>query len=352
MKWKSLIVPLVNLVVFVGAGVALYELGRKPLADKPAPEADDIPLNIQTDVPVHVGVIQKLTLRRKLLAYGQVEPAPAAQEQAGALARVAAPRNLPVGSLQCVEGQRVNKGDVLFTQEDKPLEARVQAEQQMIDGWEANAAKGDAWAGVQTVALALAKLDLARAKAEREMLAVRAPVGGVVSAIHINVGEMAGPAAVEVIDPDRLVAALAVPASDAALIKVGAEVRVADREGKVAYVDPVVDSATGMASVDVALPPQSGYLSGQFVSAEIVVEQSADCLAVPAASIVRNETGDTFIAMVGPDRHSARLQAVTVGMRDGDRVQVQGQDLEPGQTIVTTGAAALVNRTGIHVIEP
>lgn len=353
MRWQSLIVPLVNLVVFVGAGAALWELGRRPLADKATPEAEDIVLNMPADVAVRVGSIEKVTLQRKLTAYGQIEPAPAGHDQAGALARISAPRNLPVASLQCIEGQRVNKGDVLFMLDSSAVDARMLGDQQLIDDLQASAVNGDAWAGIQTVAIGLAKCDLARAKAEREMLAVRSPSGGVVSAIHINVGEMAGPTtvAVEVIDPERLVAALDVPAAQAALIKIGAAVELAGREARVAYVDPVANAGSGMVSVDVPLPPHAGYVPGQTVSAQIVVEQVTDCLAVPAESIVYDETGWTSIALVNPDQHGARLHAVTVGMRDGDKVQVQGQDLEAGQTIVTTGAAALVNRTGIHLIE-
>jgi len=230
MRLKSLIIPLLNLAVFVGAGVLLLKLGSKPLADKPAPEADDVPLTMHTDVAVQLGSIEKTTLRRKIIAYGQVGPD------------------------------------------------------------------------------AVARLD--------------------------------------------------VPSADAALLRIDAEAslrpttRSAAMPSRVTYVGRMVDTRNGTVAVDVVVGRPAEYVPGQWVAGEIIVEKLANCLAVPAKSIVRDETGWPCIGLVSPDHRSAQLRKVIVGMRDGDMVQVQGDDLQPGQTIVTTGAAALVNRTGIHVMEP
>jgi multidrug efflux pump subunit AcrA (membrane-fusion protein) len=118
----------------------------------------------------------------------------------------------------------------------------------------------------------------------------------------------------------------------------------------VSFIDPTIDAATGMASVDVALPQSAGVKPLQFVRASIVLEQQADCLAVPADAIVIDSLGRPQIAVVSDDQRQATMQFVQTGLREADMVQVTADGLQAGQAIVTRGAYGLVNRTGIRVV--
>ena len=104
-----------------------------------------------------------------------------------------------------------------------------------------------------------------------------------------------------------------------------------------------------MGSVDISIPPAAGLRLGQFVRVRIVEEERRNCLTVPADSIVKDADGKATISIV--DRDWAVPQPVQIGLREGDMVEVQGADLRPGLTIVTTGAYGLSGKTKIHVLD-
>ena len=71
------------------------------------PDAAEAP--VATEVPVHVGKITRATLRGYVTAYGLVEAEPQGERPA-ASARVASSVSGVVTEVNCVEGQRVEKG--------------------------------------------------------------------------------------------------------------------------------------------------------------------------------------------------------------------------------------------------
>jgi multidrug efflux pump subunit AcrA (membrane-fusion protein) len=123
-----------------------------------------------------------------------------------------------------------------------------------------------------------------------------------------------------------------------------------DDAERVTFIDPAIDSRTGMGSVDAALT-NPGFVVGQFLGARIVL-QERNCLAAPAESIVRDSLGRAQIALVEPDGRSVEMRIVNTGIRDGDMIEIEGPDLQAGAKIVTTGAYGLVTRAGIAVENP
>ena len=71
------------------------------------------------------------------------------------------------------------------------------------------------------------------------------------------------------------------------------------------YVSPQVDAKTGAGLVRAALPPKSGLRPGQFAKLRIVSEEHKDCLAVPVASVAKDATGATFVALVDGEKASS-----------------------------------------------
>jgi membrane fusion protein, multidrug efflux system len=159
----------------------------------------------------------------------------------------------------------------------------------------------------------------------------------------------------EVLDPSRLVVSANVPSSELATLQVGqtAEVRLNESakavSATVSFVSPQVDAKTGTALVRVALPADSGLRAGQFITLRIVSEEHKDCLAVRVEGLVKNEEGDTVIAIVEGDR--AIQKPVKPGLRDGEWVEVQADGLKEGMTVVTVGAYGLPKETKIRVVE-
>jgi membrane fusion protein (multidrug efflux system) len=79
---------------------------------------------------------------------------------------------------------------------------------------------------------------------------------------------------------------------------------------------------------------------GQFVKVRIISEEHKDCLAVPVESVAKDSAGGTFVALVEGDK--AVLKPVKVGVREGDLIEVDGDGLEPGKTLVTEGAYGII----------
>jgi len=196
----------------------------------------------------------------------------------------------------------------------------------------------------------------------REM---KSPITGTVVALNVHSGEVALPTetAVDIVDLDRLVMAVELPAWEAAGIEPGKSATVeipADPAGgadvrftgDVQRVDRAADSKTNLVSVDIAIPAGSHVRPGQFGRASIVRREEANCLVVPADAIVRDSLDRPYIAIVSDDQKQATLQLIEPGMREGDWVQVMGEGLSAGQTIVTGGAYGLLFRSDIKVMNP
>jgi RND family efflux transporter MFP subunit len=198
------------------------------------------------------------------------------------------------------------------------------------------------------------------------------PIAGTVTQLNIAVGETADPAktAVEIVDLDRLVASVDVPAAELAQLRAGQEAAIDLRSGdsttqpadnsttrpagivgNVVLVDPAVNPATGMGSVDIALPAGSGLSPGEFVRAKITIGEETDRLTVPTRSITQDQYGEPAVGKLVESGRWAMLIAVKTGWRDGDKVEISGEGLDAGTQIVTTGANGLIQRTRVNQLK-
>src|SRR5205809_7147385 len=104
----------VVLIVFLGVSAGLtWLVWFRPVK---TPEEDKKP---EAEVPVHVAKITRGTLRGYVTAYGTVEPDP----KAGARVAVSVPG--VVTTVQCVEGQPVERGARLFELDGRAAEVTV-----------------------------------------------------------------------------------------------------------------------------------------------------------------------------------------------------------------------------------
>jgi membrane fusion protein (multidrug efflux system) len=145
-----------------------------------------------------------------------------------------------------------------------------------------------------------------------------------------------------------------VPSAELAAVDLGqaAEVSVDDSSAAMSavvdYISPQVDLNSGTAVVRASLASNSSLRPGQFVTLRIVTDVHEDRLAVPAESVVKNEQGADVIAIVQGD--TATQVPVQTGLRDGDLVEVHGEGLQAGMTVVTEGAYALPEVTRVRIL--
>ena len=332
MNLSRVLTPLVKLCLLAAIGWGLYALWHKGVPQR----AEEGEKATETEVAVEVGKITLATLRHGVTAYGTVEAEPGVAGKVPASAQIKSPVAGIVAEVSCVEGQRVEKGQTLFS---------------------------------------LNYVRKADATIEHALLKIAAPLSGTVVYVNVRPGEVTDPETltplVELINLNRLVVAANIPSSQLSTVKQGQPVEIVPQQsetrdnfestdsisansapvvlaGTVTFVEDRVNPKTDMGTVDISVPTEAGLRPGQFVRVRIITEERRDCLTVPSRSVVQNETGEWVVSLVIGKR--AVQQPVKVGFREGDRVQVHNLMLQPGDVVVTTGAYGLPEKTKIRIL--
>jgi membrane fusion protein (multidrug efflux system) len=328
---------------------------------------------VVTDVAVQIGKVTRTTLRRYVTAYGMVEPQPAINGKPPASSKIAAPIAGILNQVYCEEGQRVQKGARLFELDTRTADALIDKAKVAVEFAQKNFARKQQLIATDNTSrklydeagqlLEAARKDLSSAQTQRELLQIKAPLSGTATAIHFKIGEAVGLNAVlaDLIDLDRLDIALKVPSQEAAALRLGQPVKIYAgtetqgntepkpvQESKVAFISPQIDPLSDTVLVRTSLDTDAGLRPSQFVTARIVVEERQQRLAVPIKSVVTNEN-TSLIALVEGDR--AKQKMVKLGLRDGDFVEVEGESIKEGMTVVTEGVYGLPPETRIRVVK-
>jgi RND family efflux transporter MFP subunit len=318
-----------------------------------------------TEVAVQVAKVQRTSLKHRVTAYGSVQPAPASKDHPPAAVKLSPAVAGIVSEIRAVEGQPVNKGDVLFKLDGRAADAAVLKSQQAVEFATLNlerqrkliAAEGTSAKQVMESeqALAAANAELAAAKVQQALLGGSSPISGTLVKFEARPGEAADSTTVlaEIVDLDRLVVSLQVPRAEAAALKSGQSASIASGdhriESKVIYISPQVNAATDTATVRLEIPKGSGLLHGEFVKADVVIEQHDGVLAVPRDAVYTDYEGQSTLSVVEGD--IAKKQIVKTGLRDGDLIEVEGAGIKEGTTVVTLGSYALPEETKVRILE-
>ena len=328
-----------------------------PGATRVLADADDKPTveeKVVTEVPVHVGKIILATLHDYVTGYGMVEPEPAGNGRPAASAKLTSPSAGVVMETSSEEGRQVKQGDLIFRLDSRAADAAV-------DVAEKNLARQQQLIATQNTSqktLLDAEQQMAAARVQQSLLRVESPVSGIVVRFTARAGEAVDTTTVlaEIIDLDRLVATLRIPSVEADRLTTNQPVEISTGRseatntlaGEVVFVSPQVDATTDTVLVRASIPPGSSLRPGQFVAARIVCETRTNRLAVPVESVFTTD-GASVIAVVEGDK--AIQKPVSTGLREGGLVEIKGDGLKEGMTIVTVGAYALPKETKIRVLE-
>lgn len=117
--------------------------------------------------------------------------------------------------------------------------------------------------------------------------------------------------------------------------------------GRIDRIAPVFRKSTRQARIEMIIDnPENRLKPGMFITATVVLAQVTDATIVPEQALtVRNERSGVFI--VSEDEKTVLWREVKVGVREGDRVQVEGEGLSGrvvtlGQQLVNDGSPITV----------
>ncbi|MGD0744267.1 MAG: efflux RND transporter periplasmic adaptor subunit [Verrucomicrobiota bacterium] len=332
MKRKQI---LVGGVIVLCLGLGIYALVKSHGTTSGSDEGETVP----SVISVQVGTLKRMTLHRYVTGYGTVESAPATAEQPAAGAQLAAPTAGVVTKVNAVEGQQVEKGDVLVelnsgTATFAYAQAEVERQNKLF------AQQNTSLKNVQD------------AEAQLAALQVTAPLSGTVTRLNVKPGAAVDVSMVvaEVMDLNRLAVSADIPASEAGDLKTGEDVQVLTQPpvtATLSFVSPAVDANNGTVLMRATLPADSRLRPGQFVRLRIITAAHTNCLAAPAESVVTDESGNSVIALVNGDE--ATQTPVQTGFRENGWVEVAGTGLKESDSVVTVGAYGLPGRTKIRV---
>jgi membrane fusion protein (multidrug efflux system) len=300
-------------------------------------DADDMPTEkekVVTEVAVQTGKITSATLRGYVQGYGTVETAPATENLPAAGAQLAAPSAGVVTKVNIVEGQHVEKGDVLMELNSEAAAAEVERQKKLY--------------AQQNTSLK----SLQDAEAQLAGLQVVAPLSGTVARVNVRPGQAVDVTTVvaEVMDLSRLAVSAEIPAAEAKDFKSGNPLEVLVKPPvttELFFVSPNVNKDSDTVLVRALLPKDCGLRPGQFIPLRIVTEVHTNCLAVSVESVVTDEKRNSVIALV--KNGEATQVAVQTGLRENGLVEITGPEIKEGDVVVTVGAYGLPEKTKIRV---
>lgn len=186
---------------------------------------------------------------------------------------------------------------------------------------------------------------------------VVSPINGVVSDRPVYPGEMAaaGSPLVSIVDISQVVARANIPVQDAAAIHVGRPARITTPTGDVAGKVVVVSPATSPNSTTVEVwvqtdNPGEKLKPGATVKIAIIAETIQNTIIVPGAALLNSDTGTPKVVVVDADL-VAHERMVSVGIRQGDRVQIIG-GVQEGDKVVISGGLGLEDKAKVVIDQP
>lgn len=197
-----------------------------------------------------------------------------------------------------------------------------------------------------------AQLQLDRARQEASAAVLKAPFSGVVAAIGQREAEQTGPGAevIRLVDTSQWLVQLQLDSEQVASWQQGAVVTVkaadgTEAEGKVSFISPVIDPATGAFPVEVTVTDSTlNWRGGMTVTCEYTLQKD-DALLVPVTSVGVSEEG-YYVMRIGET--AVQKVPVQVGALHGAYYEIV-DGLQQGDVIVRSGLSYVVDGEAVNV---
>lgn len=185
---------------------------------------------------------------------------------------------------------------------------------------------------------------------------IRSPIDGFVTDRPLYAGETAaaGTPLITVMETTVLLAKTHLAQSLVERLKVGdaATVTVPGVDdpvpAKVSMISPALDPGSTTVEVWMKIENKSGALKvGTPVKVTVTGRSVANAMKIPVSSVLTSQTGAKSVMVIGSDG-AAHSKAVTLGIQDGDDVQVL-TGLSPTDTVITSGSYGLDEGTKVKI---
>ena len=270
-----------------------------------------------------------------------------------------------VTSIDFEDGERVEKGDLIITLDDKDLTARLMQAEARLTLTRANYQRaeqllkqGSGTARARDEALndfKSAEAEVAAAETALHKATITAPFSGIIGLRQVSLGEYltAGQAITTLADVDNLRIDFRVSEVFLTEVGKGQEVNVVFDAlpeqvytGVISALDPVVSVEGRALSVRAIIRNVDGKLRpGLFGRVEIVTDTRRSIM-LPEAAIVTTPTGDRAVFIV-VDGH-AKMSPVTIGTRVPGEVEILA-GVEDGDTVIVSGQLKVQNGAPVEV---
>ena len=355
MKKTKLITRIISTTVLLTA-TAVFAGGPPAGAHKmPTPKADIYVVPTPTVLPI------TLKYPATIEAYNEVQ----------VVARV-------LGTLEnkyFIEGQKVNKGDLLYSIEDDVYKAQVEAAQASLQMGKANLDNATRnWKRVKKLfsqkaisqekrdnalsayeqslaSVALAEAQLKQAKINLKYTKVKAPISGVTGLKQVNIGDLVSYSPpsklVRITQNDKVYVEFSAPMSDykkiknhiwnikdANQIKVSLEIdgKMYKQTGVVDFVDVNTNNQTAIVKMRAVIDNKDGYLMpGQFVRVITNNIVQNNVITIPQKAVLQNPLGT--IVFIENHGH-VDVRPVMLGNVSGDKFVVAGGPLKSGDRVI------------------
>jgi RND family efflux transporter MFP subunit len=207
-----------------------------------------------------------------------------------------------------------------------------------------------------------AKAQISDAQIALEYCSLRAPFDGWIVDRSVDVGALVGPATkgFSIADTRSVKAIFGVPDISIRQVTLGQPMTITtdalegEFRGRVTSISPAADPKSRVYSVEVTIQnPKNALKSGMIASLTVGGgDLTKPVLAVPLASVIRNNSGSGFAVMLAVgsgDTLSARLRPVGLGDAYGNIIGITN-GLSAGDKVITTGVTLIKDGDTVRVI--
>src|SRR3989339_1554354 len=346
-----LVVVLIIFLIIIPLGKKIAEK-KEALAENQSREISEKPLTNVITMPVEPSLI-----REKITLPGVVKPWISLQLVSEIKGKIVDKR--------IMEGQRVNKGDILavidagdyqnannaaLASYETALATETRLKALMKNNFATQSQFDDAEARVKT-----SRAELDSTKLNLVRCTILSPMEGVVDRIFIENGSFLSPGdpVVQILQIDKLKIEVGIPESDVDAVR---KLKCFDMTidalagktctGEYHYLYKTSDSMARLYNLEIKVNnPDGQILPDMFVRVEVVKQQDPRGLAVPIYSLV---TVDKKTGVYVEKEGVVHFRPVKTGFLDGWKTQVV-EGLEPGENVVVVGHRIIEDGEKVHV---
>jgi len=208
-------------------------------------------------------------------------------------------------------------------------------------------------------AMAQAKAALDLAQKRLNDATITAPISGIVSIRHIDLGAMASPTSpmLEIVDMDTVKATVSIIESDLSKLNrndiayVSVDALPEPMTGKISLISPTLERSSRSAKVEIAVENRDLKLKpGMFAKVRVPVEIRENVVLIPRAAVIEDTEKGLRTVFVVENNRGKRRQ-VNFGLSQGSVVEISN-GLGEGDLVVVAGQHTLKDGEAVTVVNP